>query len=140
MKLEDVKERVNNELGGVITPMGFKIIKSSDQFIKVTEEYVYVYYLIYTKWSSYITLSVHSYIRCKEVEKLYSRLINEDWKDSWTLGSEVCKIKNAYDGREEVNENCIISIQTADDITKARKYFEDIFYMYLYLFTRSIRV
>lgn len=117
--LRDIKDQINNGLMNVANEKGFKLLKSSSQFVKTIDGYEYIFYMIYTKWTNYFTLSTYAYIRCIEIEKLYSKLIGGNWKENWTLGNEICKIKNTPDGRKEINSDCVINVHDEKDVISA---------------------
>ncbi len=127
MHIKQLKDEINGRLYSYVNKLGFGFNKTNNEFIKSEDGYDLLFYLIYTKWTSCVTVTAYAYIRHKEVEKIYTKLIGGRWKANWTLGNEICKIKNSPDGRKEVNEDCTICIESNQDITNAIKVLQDFF-------------
>lgn len=92
LKLKVAKEAINNGLNEIVKNSGFQLRKSNSEFILSNLNADYIYYLIYTKWSSHISITPYAYIRNKTIEQIYGKIINEKRKSNWTLGSDISTI------------------------------------------------
>jgi hypothetical protein len=117
LKVDEIRQKVSSHLSEKFNKDNFSFSKTNSWFIKSTEKFDQILYLLIHSRSDHYAIEPQIYIRYKQVEKLLKKIIGNT--NGITMGDSISVIYNSPDGRKIVRNSMEILLLQNEDIESA---------------------